>query len=212
MSSNGAAQVSACESGQAAIENRLFSVALSHLTRCLESAGLSDRNLTAILHMRAVAYSNTGEPRKASEDYRRSLGIKPPEVAWDLIPLGIYLRQAGQHRESLEILQRALTLDEDGPGTGPGMAVYFHLGWTLHELRRFGEAISTYTKGIPKQPNFEGIYLRRALSHEAMGEREKARMDLIKVIDIGKARGLDPANALSDYKTKFVEYGLIAND
>jgi len=211
MPGDGAAQISACEYGQTAIERRLFSTALSWLTRCLEIGGLSDRNLAAILHMRALAFSNTAEPRKASEDYRRSLEIKPPEIAWDLIPLGIYLREAGQHGESLEVLQRALALDEDGPGTGPGMAMYFHLGLTLHALRRYEEAINTYTQGIQKQSNFEGIYLRRALAHEAIGERGKARMDLIRIIELGKAKGLDPATAPDEYKSKFVEYGLIVN-
>jgi len=212
MSSHSAAQVSACEYGQIAIERRLFSTALSWLTRCLEIGGLSDRNLVAVLHMRALAFSNTAEPRKASEDYRRSLEIKPPEIAWDLIPLGIYLREAGQHGESLEVLQRALALDEDGPGSGPGMGVFFHLGLTLHALRRYDEAINSYTQGIQKQSNFEGIFLRRALSHEAMGERGKARLDLAKIIEIGKAKGLDPATAPAEYKSKFVEYGLIAGE
>lgn len=209
MSSNGAAQVSACEYGQTAIQRKLFSTALSWLTRCLEIGGLSDRNLVAVLHMRARAFSNTAEPRKASEDYRRSLDLKAPEIAWDLIPLGIYLRQAGEHGESLEVLQRARALDEDGPGSGPGMAVYFHLGWTLHEMRRYEEAINTYTQGIQKQSTSEEIYLRRALAHESVGDRGKARMDLIRIIEIGRARGLDPATAPAEYKSKFLEYGLI---
>ena len=208
----GAAQVSACEYGQVAIGRGLFSTALSYLTRCLEIGGLSDRNLAAVLHMRALAYSKTAEPRKASEDYRRSLDLKPPEIAWDLIPLGIYLREAGQHGESLEVLQRALALDEDGPCSGPWMGVFFHLGWTLHALRRYEEAINTYTQGMQKQSNFEGIYLRRALAHEAVGERAKARMDLIRVIEIGKAKGLDPATAPADYKSKFVEYELLPKE
>jgi len=209
MPGNAAAQSAACESGQAAVLNKLFATALSLLTRCLEARGMSDRNLAAVLHMRASAYANTGDPVKASEDYRESLGIKPAEIAWDLIPLGIYLRDAGQHGQSLEVLHEALHLDEDGPGSGPGMAVYFHLGWTLHELRRFAEAIDAYTKGIGKQPGFEGIYLRRALSSEAMGERGKARMDLLKIMDIGYERGLDPATAPDEYRSMFIKYGLI---
>ena len=209
MPGDGAAQELSCRSGQDAIERRAFSTALSHLTRCLETEGLSMRAVAAALHLRAMAHANTGAPSKAAEDYRRSLGIKPPEIAWDLIPLGIYLRLAGEHAESLEALQRALALDEDGPGTGPGLAAYFHLGWTLHELHRFAEAVDAYTKGIPKQPGFEGIYLRRALSLEALGERDKARTDLAKINEIGKERGLDPATAPDEYKAKFVEYGLI---
>jgi tetratricopeptide (TPR) repeat protein len=205
---NGTAQELSCVSGQDAIQRRAYSTALSHLTRCLEIRGLSDRAVAAALQMRAEAHSQTGNPLKASEDYRRSLGLRPPEIAWDLLPLGIYLREAGKHAESLEVLQRALTLDEDEPGSGPGMAVYFHLGWTLHELRRFEEAVSAYTTGIPKQPRFEGIYLRRALAHEALGNREAAKADLVRIIAIGRARGLDPAEAPDEYRKKFVEYDL----
>lgn len=209
MSGHAAAQFMACESGQAAVQNKLYVTALSLLTRCLETEGLSGHNLAAALQMRASAYANTENPVKASEDYRESLRIKPADIAWDLIPLAIYLRDADQHVQSLEVLQDALVLDEDGPGTGPGLAVYFHLGWTLHEMRRFGEAIDAYTKGIEKQPLFEGTYLRRALSHEAMGERGNVRADLLKAIDIGYERGLDPATAPAEYRAMFLKYGLI---
>jgi tetratricopeptide (TPR) repeat protein len=198
-----------CVSGQDAIQRRAYSTALSHLTRCLEIRGLSNRDVAAALQMRAQAHSETGNPLKASEDYRRSIGLRPPDIAWDLLPLGIYLREAGKHAESLEVLQRALTLDEDGPGSGPGMAVYFHLGWTLHELRRFDEAVDAYTTGIPKQPRFEGIYLRRALAYEALGNRDGARADLARIIAIGTARGLDPAQAPDEYRKKFVEYDML---
>lgn len=206
-----AAQDLPCRSGRDAIERGAFSTALSHLTRCLETEGLSIREVAAALHLRAMAHANTGEPLKASEDYRRSLGIRPAQITWDLIPLGIYLRLAGKNDDSLEVLQQALALDEDGPGSGPGVAAYFHFGWTLHELKRFAEAVEAYAKGIAKQPDFEGIYLRRALSHEAMGERSKARADIAKIVEIGRQRGLDPATAPDEYKSKFLEYGLIAN-
>jgi len=206
-----AAQDLPCRSGRDAVERRAFSTALSHLTRCLETEGLSMRGTAAALHLRAMAHAETGDPLKASEDYRRSLGIRPAQVAWDLIPLGIYLRQAGEHDESLEVLQQALALDEDGPGTGPGVAAYFHYGWTLHDLKRYAEALDAYAKGIAKQPGFEGIYLRRALSLEAVGERAKARADIAKILEIGRQRGLDPAAAPEEYRSKFLEYGLIGN-
>jgi tetratricopeptide (TPR) repeat protein len=206
-----AAQDLPCRSGRDAIERGAYSTALSHLTRCLELESLSIRGMATALDLRAMAHAKTGEPRKASEDYRRSLGIRPAQVAWDLIPLGIYLREAGEHDESLEVLQQALALDEDGPGSGPGVAAYFHVGWTLHELRRYAEALDAYAKGIAKQPEFEGTYLRRALSYEAIGERGKARADIARIAEIGRARGLDPADAPEEYRAKFLEYGLIGN-
>lgn len=207
----GAAPDLSCRSGRDAVERRAYSTALSHLTRCLEIEGLSMREVAAALHLRAMAHANTGEPRKASEDYRRSLGIRPAQVAWDLIPLGIYLREAGEHDESLEVLQQALALDEDGPGSGPGVAAYYHYGWALHELKRYAEAVDAYAKGIAKQPDFEGTYLRRALSYEAIGERGRARADIARIAEIGRSRGLDPAAAPEEYRAKFLEYGLIGN-
>jgi len=207
----GAAQDLPCRSGQDAVERGAYSTALSHLTRCLESEGLSIRGMATALHLRAMAHAETGDPLQASADYRRSLGIRPAQIAWDLIPLGIYLRLAGKHEDSLEVLQQALALDEDGPGSGPGVAAYFHVGWTLHELRRYAEALDAYAKGIAKQPGFEGIYLRRALSYEALGERGKARADIARILEIGRQRGLDPAAAPDEYRSKFLEYGLIGN-
>lgn len=203
------AQQLPCVSGEDAIQRRAFSTALSHLTRCLEIKGRSDRDVSAALQMRASAHSQTGNPLRAVEDYRRSLELLPPSMAWDLLPLAIYLREAGKHAESLEVLQRVLALDEDGPGSGPGGAVYFHLGWTLHELRRFVEAVDAYRKGIAKQPRFEGLYARRALAHDALGDTDRARADLVRAIAIGTAKGIDPNDAPDEYRNKFVEYGLI---
>jgi tetratricopeptide (TPR) repeat protein len=209
LSSPASAQQLPCLSGQDAIQRRAFSTALSHLTRCLEIKGLPDRDVSAALQMRAIAHSQMGSPLRAVEDYRRSLELLPPSMAWDLLPLAIYLREAGTHAESLEVLQRVLTLDEDGPGSGPGGAVFFHLGWTLHELRRFVEAIDAYRKGIAKQPRFEGLYARRAIAHDALGDADRARADLVRAIAISTAKGIDPADAPEEYRKKFLEYGLI---
>ena len=204
-----AQQALPCVSGQDAIARQAYSTALGHLTRCLEIRGLSDRDVAAALQMRATAHSQTGNPLRASEDYRRSLELRPADIAWDLLPLAIYLREARKPAESLQVMQRALSLDEDGPGSGPGLAVYFHLGWALHELKRFVEAVDAYGTGIAKQPRFEGIYLRRALAHDALGDAERARADLVQAIALGAAKGIQPDQAPEEYRKKFVEYGLI---
>lgn len=119
--------------------------------------------------------------------------------------LGVYYRELKQYDLSLATLKKALKYDEDGPGTGPGMAVYYHTGQTLHEAGRYAEAVEAYTLGIPKQPDYGYALYRRALSFEALGNKTQARRDLFRAAELEPKEGYE-----GDIKRKLAEYGFIA--
>lgn len=133
--------------------------------------------------------------------------IYPPEDVWPFVMLGAYYRELKQYDLSLAALRDALKYDEDGPNTGPGMAVYYHTGQTLHAAGRYAEAIEAYTIGIPKQPDYGYALYRRALSYEALGDKTQAKRDLFRAAELEPKEGYE-----EDIKTKFVEYGISAND
>lgn len=106
--------------------------------------------------------------------------------------LGAYLREDNKFNEALEALRAAFQFDEDGPGTGPGMAVHYHMAQTLHKLGRYQEAIETMTKGIPKQPDYGYALYQRALSYEAIGDRVQAKRDLFRAAELVPKDGYEP--------------------
>jgi len=119
--------------------------------------------------------------------------------------LGAYLRENGQIEESLEALKAAHRYDEDGPGTGPGMAVYYHTAQSLHKAGRYAEAIESLTKGIPKQPDYGWALYQRALAYEALGDKIQAKRDLFRAFELTPKEGYEPEIA-----AKLREYGFSA--
>ena len=117
--------------------------------------------------------------------------------------LGIYLRETKDYAGALRALADAGKYDEDGPGSGPGMAVAYHTGLTLHAAGRYADAVAAYSKGIPKQPDYALAYYNRALSYEAIGDKSKARQDFAKAAELAPPRGFERRIV-----RKMAEYGI----
>ena len=62
------------------------------------------------------------------------------------------------------------------------MVTQYNLGWVLFELNRFEEAIEAFSKGIPQQPNYPFVYLRRGLAYLKQGDTKNARQDFDEFI------------------------------
>lgn len=118
--------------------------------------------------------------------------------------LGAYLREDKNFEQALDALRTAMHFDEDGPGTGPGMAVHYHTAKTLHQMGRYKEAIEMMTKGIPKQPDYGYALFHRALSYEALGDKVQAKRDLFRAAELVPKDGYEPEIA-----AKLKEYGFI---
>ncbi len=116
--------------------------------------------------------------------------------------LSMYLRETKSFDEALKALEIANSLDEDGPGSGPGMAVNYHRGQALHRLGRYAEAVAAYTKGLEKQPDYAYAYYRRGLANEALGKLLDAEKDMRAAFGFEPKDGfeLGVAQKLRDYK------------
>lgn len=201
---NPATPLNDCQTGIASFEADNCVAAVSQLSRCL-ALELPPPARAFVLQARAQCYSKNKQPELALQDQKASLEAYPPKDVWPFVMLGVYYRELKQYDLSLANLKEALKYDEDGPGTGPGMAVYYHTGQTLHEAGRYAEAVEAYTLGIPKQRDYGYALYRRALSFEALGDKTQAKRDLFRAAELEPKEGYE-----ADIKSKLTEYGFTA--
>jgi len=195
------AQPLECTSGLHAFDRKEWKLSDDLLSQCL-TLELPKATRAAVLRARGQARSQLGQFAGALEDQKESMALQKPKDVWPWIALAIDHRELKQFDEALAALRSALDYDENGPGTGPGMAVYYQTGWTLHDAGRYAEAIEAYTKGISKQPGFGSALYRRALSYEALGDRLQAKQDLSRAAELTPKDGYE-----SEVAAKFKEYG-----
>jgi tetratricopeptide (TPR) repeat protein len=191
LGSAASAQPLDCQTGWTAFQARNYVGASDDLTRCL-AAELPARARAQVLQLRAQSYAEQKRFDLAIQDQQASIQAVPPKDVWPHVMLGAFYREAGQAKESIAALREAMKYDEDGPGSGPGMAVHYHLAQTLHGAKRYQEAIEVITKGIPKQPDYGYALYQRALSYEALGQREQAKRDLFRAAELAPQDGYEP--------------------
>lgn len=198
------ADLADCRIGVEANDKKEYFQAIEPLTRCLDLS-LGSEPKSEILAIRAGAYFNLKQFGLAVDDQELSIALQEPKDVWPLLMLGVYYRELKQYDKSLNAINSAFSYDEDGPGTGPGMACYYHKAKTLHQAGRYNEAIESYTLGIPKQPDYGYALYERALSYEALGNREQAKRDLFRANELAPKDGYEP-----EVVAKLKEYGFNA--
>jgi tetratricopeptide (TPR) repeat protein len=195
------AQPVSCQQGFREVDAKSYTQALPLLAQCLAEP-LPVEARAFVLQARAHAYAELKQWNAAAIDQRQAILASKPKDVWPYLMLGAYLREAALYEESLTALKAALAFDEDGPGTGPGMAVYYHTAQTLHRAGRYQDAIEAMTLGIPKQPDYGYALYQRALSYEALGDKAQAKRDLFRVVELAPKEGYEPEIA-----RKLAEYG-----
>lgn len=194
-----------CRAGVKARDRKDYQAAVDKLNACLAGEVASEQGRVQLLQVRAQAYQGLNHLAFAVEDQQEAINLDKSRSAWPWITMGIYRRELKQYDKALAALEEAEKRDEDGPGTGPGMAVYYHTGWTLHEAGRYADAVKAYTKGLPRQLDYRYAYYRRGLAYEALGERDKAKKDFSRVAKLSRKAGVK-----EDIARKLREYGLDA--
>lgn len=190
----------ACRDGLDALSVKDARAASAQLTQCLQ-LDLPDPVRAFVLRSRARAYSLLQYPSAALEDQKASLKLGRPWDVWPLIDLAIYHRLLKQYPEALEAMKQATNYDENGPGSGPGIAVLYHTGVTLSFLGQPREAIEAFNNAIRREPNFGAAFFARALAHESLFDRAQAKLDFAAA-----AEKLPPSEYSSFMLTKFREY------
>ncbi|MBI5246520.1 MAG: tetratricopeptide repeat protein [Elusimicrobia bacterium] len=191
-----------CAAGNEALQRKEYPAAVIRLNSCL-SGELTPAGRVSLLQVRAQAYQGERQFDRAVADQLEAISLDKSRNAWTYIMLGIFRRDQKRYEEALAALKQAETRDEDGPGSGPGMAVYYHTGRTLHEAGRDAEAVKAYAKGLKRQAKYYAAYHHRGLAYETLGKRDKAKADFVRAAKFSPKDGVEP-----DIAAKLREYGL----
>jgi TolB-like protein/tRNA A-37 threonylcarbamoyl transferase component Bud32/cytochrome c-type biogenesis protein CcmH/NrfG len=106
--------------------------------------------------------------QRAQQEYSEGLRIAPNHVPL-LIAIASAERQLGRFAESIEPLQRAISLDPRSA------AAYRALGVTFLSLRRYPEAISASDQAIALQPGNTAVLGNKVMIYLAQGDLPGAR-------------------------------------
>jgi len=166
-----------CSQGRQQIIREKYETAIELFSTCL-TLDIPSSTRAAALENRAKAFSKLGRFQEAIVDAETALAIAEPKNVWPLISLATYHKKLKQYPQALEMLAKAKNYDEDGPGTGPGMAVGYHSGMVYQEMGDHKNAVKAFTAAIPKQPDYGWVYFKRALSYEKLGQKELAAQDM----------------------------------
>ncbi len=181
------------DAGLAAAKRGDNDTAIHLFSRAIESGELSQGLLAFALHNRGTVYSNQGLYDRAIKDESRAIQLRA-RFYW------AYITRASAYRESRRF-QLALNDIETAKQLSPGMPVFYHLGWTLHDMGHYDRAIEAYNSGLRIQPDYANAYHRRGLSYEAKGDLQRA------LKDFKKAYKLSPDDPV--IKNKMRELGLL---
>ncbi|WP_444847419.1 hypothetical protein [Duganella caerulea] len=107
-------------------------------------------------------------------DLRETVKKRQLRVFYRYINYAAQTRKEGKYGESLRIVRKA---EESNRVlfNKPSMMVQYHLGLTLHALKRYDEALQALSLGLQSQPGYAPAYFQRGLAYEALGRREEAR-------------------------------------
>lgn len=156
------------------------------ITLFTHSISVTENNYTAHAN-RALAYQAAGEYAKALSDYDESVRIKP-KFARVYINRGLVHRRLGNLEGAVNDFSVAIQLYRSAATGSAGLLGdgYYHRGNALRHLGKHKEAIVDYGEAIRVLPGHAKSYVRRAQSHETLGQIEAAMGDLREAIVIDR--------------------------
>lgn len=189
-----------------------FKSAVDVLNACLiMPETLADQKRRAF-EVRAFSNWSLGYPKNAVSDYEAANLIAPPTPQnehRELINYTMYLREVNRLVDSLEVIKRAVALEEKSGNIS--MPTQYHLGWTLQELGRHEEAVQAFLRGLTAQPEYAFAYFRLGLSFEALNLKEvainyfKTTVTLINALE----QEPNPNKEFDKVKLKLKEYNFL---
>ena len=209
-------QESALLLGQSFYLTRAFPAAVPWL----EKAGAYPTHTAEVLYMLGTAYTQTGQPGKATAIFAKLFGVKGDSAAGHLIAAQMLLRFEMEGPSEKELLQ-ALALDPKIPeahfmlgeialyrgeidkgrrefeleiaGNPNFSTCYYRLGDAYTRREQWAEAITALQRSIWLNPNFSGPYILLGKAYQKTGELSNAEGTLRRAIQ------LDPQNYSAHY-------------
>jgi len=171
-----------CNYGYGGVENQFYQTGVKLLDKCLALDHLDTEQKSKYLQGRAWGHFNLENNAQALDDQQAAFALKPPTQHFEFINHAAYLRRLERFHDSLNALRLAQKIDElNGQ---PNMVTQYNLGWTLYELNRFDEAVAAFSRGIPYQPDYAFVYLRRGLAYFKQGKGANAKQDFAEFLSL----------------------------
>ena len=130
-----------------------------------------------------VAYFVAGLAYREREEYVKALVEAEKAIQYDPnyanahVLLATLLYYSGRPQEGLERIQKAIQLNPHHPYN-----YSFHLGQAYYILRRYGEAIEAFKRGIESNPTSERLHVWLAAAYAQSGAIEEARWEATQVL------------------------------
>ena len=182
------------DKGVAAAKRHDNESAVRYFSLAIKSGELPPRYLVQAFSNRGIAYSRMGRHDEAIKDSNKAIQLMP-EFHTAYIGRAIAYRAAQRYQLALNDIETARRL------RGPGMPVFYHMGWTFYEMGQFDRAIEAFSSGLRFQPDYAAAYYKRGQSYEAKGDLQHARQDFKKAYELWPN---DP-----DIQNKMRELGLL---
>jgi tetratricopeptide (TPR) repeat protein len=129
----------------------------------------------------AWVYDHEGKNNQAKQEYQATIELKP-DYAEPRINLGAMLGREGQYPDALKQLQAAQAYAPDHP------ILLYSLGDVYQRLARYDEAITAYNQVLRREPQHGLAYTGLGLCYEAKGNKEQAKVNFQKAIDVASSQ------------------------
>jgi tetratricopeptide (TPR) repeat protein len=166
-----------CERGYKHAYDGAFADAKTSLQRCLDGQHISSSDRRQALIAQAWTQSSLDDEFSAAQSYDQAFGIAPATTYHEMINASLTYKHVTRYKDALQLNIAAAELD--GGKHAESMMIQYHLGWAYQLNDRHEDAVKAFSKGIAQQPDFAYAFWRRALSHEALANNEKAKADLV---------------------------------
>ncbi|MBU1238647.1 tetratricopeptide repeat protein [Myxococcota bacterium] len=145
-------------------------------------------NMADVQNMLGVIYSQTGRVEEAKKYFERAIIINPGYTDAAL-NLSVTYNELGKYDEARKVYTRAMLHSRSQPQEldpfirGKLANMHADLGEVYRELGMFPEAVHEYQRSLELAGSFIDLRTRLAEIFKDMGEPEKAKLELLSVLD-----------------------------
>jgi TonB family protein len=131
--------------------------------------------------LRGLAYSHSGQHKRAIEDYNRAIELNPSAPAGFYNNRGWALNETGQPERAIGDLDRAIAMEP------AYQTAYENRALAWFRLKEYGRAIADYTAAMDVRPT-PWQYEKRAEARRAAGDAAGADEDMRKAAELREGR------------------------
>jgi tetratricopeptide (TPR) repeat protein len=152
-------------------------VRISACTNAILTEGFLTNDVVGAYHLRALAYSDAGDNRRAISDFDQVLRIEPSNSAVYFERASAYIRLR-EYNQAIDDYGHSLHIEPTNP------QAYFMRGISHYQLGEHTEAIVDYGRALGLDPEFSPVYNERAWALYLLGRNTEALEDTERALSL----------------------------